>query len=166
MLISGKLHSRVKSRNSRASVETLDFAQVCTFFRRDRSWIASGGTRGGDRRLVPDAVPSRCGDPIDRSTWQAVARPKRHKTARGGGGGRAWESLSPPCRMPLDNWSTSQEDGCAKLWTAAVSPAPWHTCQNAGMERSRGRDRRPAARPAVGCSRTIGRNLSALSCFL
>jgi len=59
----------------------------------DCQWWHEGG---GDRRLVPDAVPSRCGDPIDRSTWQAVARPKRHKTARGGGGGRAWESLSPP----------------------------------------------------------------------
>jgi len=98
MLISGKLHSRVKSRNSRASVETLDFAQVCTFFRRDRSWIASGGTKGGGAIAgwYPMLFPADAGTPSIDPTWQAVARPKRHKTARGGGGGRAWESLSPP----------------------------------------------------------------------
>ena len=167
MLISGKLHSQVKSRNSRASVETLDFAQVCTFFRRDRSWIASGGTKGGAiAGWYPMLFPADAGTPsIDRHGRRLHARNVTKRPGEGAEDGPG-NHCPPPCRMPLDNWSTSQEDGCAKLWAAAVSPAPWHTCQNAGMERSRGRDRRPAARPPVRCSRTIGRNLSALSCFL
>jgi len=43
MLIPGKSHSRVESRNSQVSIETLDFTQVQrTFYGRDRSWIAGG----------------------------------------------------------------------------------------------------------------------------
>jgi len=47
MLIAGKWHSRVKSHNSRVSIETLDFARVHTFYQRDRSRITGGGAKGG-----------------------------------------------------------------------------------------------------------------------
>jgi len=85
MLIPGKSHSRVVSRNSRVSIETLNSARVCTFYQRDRSWITGVGARGGGRRPVPDTVPGQCGDPIDRSTYRAVVCPKHRKTAVGGG---------------------------------------------------------------------------------
>ena len=57
MLISGKSHSWVESRNFWVSVETLDFARVCTF----TGVIAVGSPAearrgGGDCRPVPDAV--------------------------------------------------------------------------------------------------------------
>jgi len=61
MLIPGKSHSWVDSRNSRVSIETLDFARVHTFP------TAGGGTkgvRGGDRRPAPDTIPGQCRDPI------------------------------------------------------------------------------------------------------
>ena len=45
MLIPGKSHSRVESRNSRVSIQTFDFARVRTFYWRDQSWIADGEQR-------------------------------------------------------------------------------------------------------------------------
>jgi len=47
MLIARKSHARVEKRNSRVSIKTLDFARGRTFYRRDRSWIASRGAKGG-----------------------------------------------------------------------------------------------------------------------
>jgi len=59
MLIPGKSHSRVERRNSRISIETLDFARVCTFCRRDQSWIAGGHVKGEGRSGEPaDNRPS------------------------------------------------------------------------------------------------------------
>ena len=40
------LHSRVERCNSQVSVETLDFTQVCTFYRHDWTWIAGRGVTG------------------------------------------------------------------------------------------------------------------------
>jgi len=154
MLIPGKPHSRGKSCNSWVSIKTLDFARVST--RRDGSWIASRGAKGGgiaDRS--PTLFPANAGTPSppadDRQP--AVARPKRCKTPgregyRGSATGdaqwpisprcRAGESPCPPplCRAPLDNRLTSWADGCT---------------QNGGQQ------------PGV---RTIGRYLSVLSCSL
>jgi len=54
MLIPGKSHSRVDSRNSLVSIETLDLARVqCTVYWRDRSWIACVGARGGGAGRSP-----------------------------------------------------------------------------------------------------------------
>jgi len=96
MLIPGKSHSRVERRNSRISNETLDFARVCTFCRRDLSWIAGGHVKGEGRSGEPaDNRPSPFTPPpaiqssnsnhsgyrrmrtIDQQ--QAVARQKCHK---------------------------------------------------------------------------------------
>ena len=63
MLIPGKSYSRVQRRNSRVSMETLNFARVRTFYQRDRSWIAEcrriGGAkgRGCDRQPAPEPMP-------------------------------------------------------------------------------------------------------------
>ena len=61
-----------------------------------------------------------------------VARPKRHKTARGGYGGARpgkrnghWPPDDEPGnrRMLLDSWSTSRADGRVKRRAVAGSPA-------------------------------------------
>ena len=72
MLIPGKSHSWVERRNSRVSIETPDFAQVCTFYRRDRSQIASGGAKGY---------------PIAAYDIAGGSAPERRKKAGGGYGG-------------------------------------------------------------------------------
>jgi len=86
-------------------------------------------------------------DPIDRLTYQTVARTKLRKTAAGGGhrGSTTSEAQWPigpgdglgnccPRRTPLDNRSTPRADGQVKRRAAAGSLAPWCTCQNAGVE--------------------------------
>jgi len=56
MLTAGKSQTRVESRNSRVSIETLDFARVRTFHWHDWSWIAGSGAKGGgNRQPVPGA---------------------------------------------------------------------------------------------------------------
>jgi len=69
MLIPGKSHSRVESRNSRVSIETLDFARVRTFYQRDRCGMASGGARGAiagwSLTLFPADVGTQSIDLID-----------------------------------------------------------------------------------------------------
>jgi len=152
MLIPGKPHSRGKSRNSWVSIKTLDFARVST--RRDGSWIASRGTKGGSptgprRCSRPMPGPHRCLQTIDsrRLRVQNVAkRPVGRATEVARPGTRSGRSVpdagpgnhrAPPlCRAPLDNRLTSWADGCTR---------------NGGP------------RPGV---RTIGRYLSALSCSL
>jgi len=47
MLISGNSHSRVESRSSRVSIETLDFTREHTFYGCDRSWVAGEGMKHG-----------------------------------------------------------------------------------------------------------------------
>ena len=50
------VNSRVEIRNSRVSIETRDFARVCTFYWSDQSWIASRGAKGEGRS--PAGIPS------------------------------------------------------------------------------------------------------------
>ena len=156
MLIPGKSHSRVVSRNSRVSIETLNSARVRTFYQRDRSWITGVGARGGGgRRPVPDTVPGQCGDPIDRSTYRAAVCPKRRKTAVGGGDhGNAMAdrpldggpgNRRPPRQMPLDNQLTSRDDGRRETaCSGRVSGAMAHVSKRRRAARRGGRDRRPA----------------------
>ena len=54
MSIPGKSHSRV-------SIESLDFARVRTFYRRDRSWIAGVEGAIAGRSLTP--FPADAGTP-------------------------------------------------------------------------------------------------------
>ena len=108
MLIPGKLHSRVETRNSRVSTETFDFARVRTIYQLDRSWITGGDARGGDRRPAPDAVPGPCQDPIAacrRSTQPAVAHPKRCKKADGG---EYSGSATGETQWPIGPWRRDQ----------------------------------------------------------
>ena len=72
MLILGKSHSRVESRNSRVSTETLDFAGVRTYYRHDRSRIAGGGAKREDRAIagqpkMPDSITA--GKRLIDSEW-------------------------------------------------------------------------------------------------
>jgi len=154
------------SRNSRVSIETLDFARVCTFYRRDQSWIADRGAKGGggDRRLAPDIVPRRRQDPIDRLTQQAVARPKRRKTA-GGEGYRESAMADRPVDDGLGNRratpSTSpsaaagQSVNVAGGWvrktagSGRVSGAVAHLSKRTRAARRRKRNRRLAPRRQV-----------------
>ena len=128
MLIRGKSHSRIKSCNSRVSVETLDFARERTFC----SMIGVGslvGAQGGaiaGRSLT--VFLAHAGTPsIDRHS-----RGGTPKTARGGYGGARpgkrnghWPPDDEPGnrRMLLDSWSTSRADGRVKRRAVAGSPA-------------------------------------------
>ena len=141
MSVPGKMHSRVESHKFRVSIKTLDVARVHTFYRHDRSWITGRGARGGDRRPVPNAVPSQCRDPIDRSTHRAVARLKRRKTAGGSGyrgsatGEAQWpigpRTMGPPRRTTLDNRSMSQMGWpCKMVVSSRVSGAVAHVSKH------------------------------------
>jgi len=103
MLIARKSHARVEKRNSRVSMKTFDFARGRTFYRRDRSWIASRGAKGGgDRWLVLDAVagtPSPLADDRHSGRWCTRNIAKRS----GGGYGGA--------RMRKSNGYRPQDDG-------------------------------------------------------
>ena len=104
--------------------------------------------------------------------------PKRRKTAGGYRGDWGCTMADQPPddgpgnrrQTPLDNRSTSQENGCAKHRALA----PWPTCQNADVECD-GKTRSPTGpqtprtgnpRPAVRHGLTVGQNFSALSCSL
>ena len=125
---------------------------------------AQGGV-GGIAGRTPTLFPADAGTPSI-----PLAHPKRHKTAGGGsykgsatgeaqwligphtmGWGITVPLLPPPCQTPLDNQSTSREDGRVKRRAAARSLAPWRTCHNADMERDGDgrRDRQPAPRRRV-----------------
>jgi len=96
MLIPRKSHSRVKSRNSRVSIETLDFARVRTFCQHDRSWIASGG------RKVGGAIASQSPALFSIVAGTQVVRPKHRKTA-GGGGYKG--SATGEAQWPIGLWT-------------------------------------------------------------
>jgi len=122
MLIPMKSHSRVKSRNSRVSIETLDFARL-----RDRSWITGGGVKGGAiagqtrHRSRPMTGPHHClwridiaGGGAPKTAGGEVRGSAVKRSGRSAPGGpprrRAGESPAPR-RTPLNNRSTSRGGG-------------------------------------------------------
>jgi len=77
MLIPRKSHSRVKSRNSWVSIETLNFARVQrTIYRHDRSWIAGRDAQGeAIASRSPTLFLADAGTPsIDQHSRQRHAR--------------------------------------------------------------------------------------------
>ena len=164
----------------------LDFARVRTFYRCERSWIASGGAKGKGAITgrPPTLFPADAGTPsIDRHnrrwhTQNGQGKGLQGKCDRGSAmADRATGGESPclpPARMLLDNRSVSWADGHAHWLTAAGSLAPWHTCQTTDVEHDGG-TRLPTGpqmlgmgdpRPAVGHGRTISRHFKDLSCSL
>ena len=132
---------------------SVDFTGVRTFYWRYRSWIAGRGPKGGGHRWpAPDAVAGWRGHPInriDRHSGPETLQKRPEEGARGGARPGKRRGRSAPGmagrrivrRTPLDNRSTLREDERAERRAAAGSPASWHTCQNADMERDGGRDR-------------------------
>ena len=101
------------------------------------------GREGGGRSpAVPNAVPGRCRDPID------IVGGGTPKTAGEGAKVGALPGSAMADRPP-DDGRCRGLDGCAKLQAVAASLALWRTCQNADVECSGGRDRRPASRCCV-----------------
>ena len=90
-------------------------------------------------------------------------------------GPRNRRAAGPPT-SPSDNRSMLREDGRAKWWAAAGSPAPRALVKTQACSATWGRDQRPPTGPgtlsmgghrtAVGRAQAIGRHLSDLSCFL
>ena len=148
MLIPGKSHSWDESRNSRVSIETLDFAQVRTSTCMIRVGSPAGARRGGDHRP----------DPADDGTLSPPAADQHSRQWRTQNGrvGRVWgiatgeaqrpsaperragESPPPPvgCRCTIGR--RRGRDGRVKRRAVAESPAPWCTCQNADVQRDGG----------------------------
>ena len=174
MLIPGKSHSRVDSRNSRVSIETLDFARVqCTVYWRERSWIACGGARGGggDRRPVPMLFPADAGTlSIDQHSrlWRTRNVAKRLEATggarpgtcngRSARGRRAGESPCRPSSLPVGRrWTIGrrcrrmgkQDGGQRPDLRRSGAPVKKQTCSATG-----GRDRRPA--PGCRVQETTG----------
>ena len=168
MLIPGKSHSRVESRNSQVSIETLNLARVRTYYRRDRSRITGGGAKEEGREAIA-GQPKMPGPPSanDRSTAGGGAletsqndRGSVIRKAQWSIGhrsmGRGITTASHLRRTPLDNRLTSRTDGRAKWQAAARSPTPRCARRNTGWERNAGCDCRPApgyGRPQA-CRRT------------
>ena len=155
MIIPGKSHSRVESCNSWVLIETLNFPRVCTFYWCDRSWIATGAWRRGRSPAVPNAVPGRCQDPIDivgggtPKTAGEGAKVGALPGKRNGRSAPGWWIMPGPVRCSWTTGRCRRLDGCAKLQAVAASLALWRTCQNADVECSGGRNRRPASRCCV-----------------
>jgi len=131
MLIPGKSHSRVESRNSRVSIETLNFTRVRrpTFYWCDRSWIAGRdakagggviasqsptlfpadeGTQSNDRHSGQWGAQNVAKRPGEGATGKARLGKHNDRSVLGQGAGESSPpSLSPhPRRTPLDNRST------------------------------------------------------------
>jgi len=173
MLIPGKSHSRVVSRNSRVSIETLNSAQVHTFYQRDRSWITGVGARGGGRspagprhRSRPMWGPHRSidisggGVPETSQNGRGRGRPGK-RNGRSAPGRRAGES--PPASVGC-RWTT----GRRRRRMGARNCVQWlglrRTCQNADLQHDGGMRSPIGPWTAVGCGRTISQHLSGLSC--
>ena len=176
----------IPGSRSRLSISPL--YGVHTFSQHDRSQIAGRGAKrgGGDRQRVPNAVLGRHKDPINRLTYPAVSRPKQPgKGYRGSTTGEAQWPIGPrttgrgiavPPALPPPRRTMLREDGRAKRWAAAGSPAPRALVKTQACSATWGRDQRPPTGPgtlsmgghrtAVGRAQAIGRHLSDLSCFL
>jgi len=151
MLILGKSHSLVESRNSR---------------------------RGAITGRSPMLFPADAGTPLtDRHSrqWRArnvVKRPVGgYRGARPGKrNGRSasgqWARNRHPPQL-LENWSTSRAHGCTEWRAAARSPVPWHACRNAGWECDGGMQSPTGPRVwETTAPAPVGRHLGDLSCFL
>jgi len=140
MLIPGKSHSRDESRNSQVSIETLDFARVCSF----TCVIGVGSPAGGGHRPDPEPFPVNDGTPLPPADDQHSRQWRAHN-GRGGTGGsrpgkrnghrppeqRAGESPPPPFGRRWTIGRRRRRDGRVtgvKRRAAAGSLAPWCTC--------------------------------------
>jgi len=130
MLIPGKSHFRVNSRNSWVSIETLDFARVSCVI-----GVGSPRCEGGRSPARPGAVPGRWWDPIAACGWstlRVVLRPKRPGEGTGGARpgkrnghqSRGITAPPPPCRTSLDNRLTSRAG-----WAHEMALVPGVGCQ-------------------------------------
>ena len=117
------MHSQLRT----LQFETLDFARVRTFYRRNRSWIAGVGVNGGGRS--PDSP--RCCFPVDAGTpsidrhsgrWHGRNIAKWPGKAAGGvrlgkcnalsaPGRRAGESPCPPSSHIGRHWTIGRRRG-------------------------------------------------------
>ena len=104
MLISGKSHSWAESRNFWVSVETLDFARVCTFTGVIAVGSPAEARRGGGRLPAgPRRCSGRCEVLVDRSTQRAVACLKRRKMAGGGRSSSGWQAWEYMYAIPVSH---------------------------------------------------------------
>jgi len=131
MLIPGKSHFRVNSRNSWVSIETLDFAWVsCVIGVGSPRCKGGGAIASQTRRGSWPMMGPHC------RLWMIdIAGGVAPKTAGGGYAGSAtreaqWPSVpgnhcpSPPHRTPLDNRSTSRAG-----WAHEMALVPGVGCQ-------------------------------------
>ena len=168
MLIPGKSHSRDESRNSRVSIETLDFARIRTFTCVIRVgspvWVQRGR---GDHRLDPASFPADDGTPSPPAGDQH-SRQWRTQNGRGSATG---EVQRPPDDGPrnhhqtsLDNQLTSRAGWAREMaGSGRVSGAGAHLSKSRRAARRRDliADRMPGMgdhRPAMGRGRTISRH--------
>jgi len=168
MLIPGKSHSRDESRNSRVSIETLDFARVLvrTFTCVIRVGSPVGVQRGrGDHRLDPASFPADDGTPSLRAI--NIAGSGAPKTAGGVRGSATGEVQRPPDDGP-GNHRLPPADVAGQSVDLAGRMGTWNGGQWPGLRRrgapvkkqtcsaTEGLDRRPDAgygRPQA-CHRT------------
>ena len=153
MLIPGKSHSWDESRNSRVSIETLDFAQV-----RTSTCMIGVGSPAGARRGGGDHRPDPAPFPADDGTLSPPAADQHSRQWRTQNGrvGRVWGIATGEAQWPSAperragesphplvgrRWTIGRcrgRDGHVKRRAAAGSPAPWRTCQKAGVQRDGG----------------------------
>jgi len=150
MLIPGKSHSRDESRNSRVSIETLDFARVRIF----TCVIGVGslaGAQRGDHRPDPVPFPADDGTPLppadDQHSWQWRAQ---NGWGEGTGGARPGSATAigpqttdrgitaSPHQTSLDNRSTSRVGwACETAGSGRVSSAVAHLSKSRRAARQR-----------------------------
>jgi len=185
MLIPGKSHSRDESRNSRVSIETLDFARVRTFTCVIRVGSPVGVQRGrGDHRLDPASFPTDDGTPSPPAGDQH-SRQWRAQNGRGGYGGvrpgkcnglqtTGWGITASPHQTSLDNQLTSRAGWAREMaGSGRVSGAGAHLSKSRRAARRRDliANWMPGMgdhRPAIGRGRTISRHCNGwhIGCLL
>jgi len=125
------------------------------FYLRDRSWIASGGAKGGrgDHRPDPAPFPADDGTPTPPADDQH-SRQWHAQNGRGGTGERDRGSTTAIghratgrgiTAFPPSDAAGRGRDGRVKQRAAAGSPALWRTCQKADVQRDGG------TRSPTGC---------------
>jgi len=158
MLIPGKSHSWDESRNSRVSIETLDFAQV-----RTSTCMIGVGSPAGARRGGGDHRPDPAPFPADDGTLSPPAADQHSRQWRTQNGrvGRVWgiatgEAQRPPNdgpgnhRIPLSDAAAQSVDvaGGMGVWNGGQRPSLLRRGAPAKMQTcsaTEGRDRRTDA---------------------